>query len=151
MTSQVNQLTDAGSEHKLSFWLCQLGVGEHHDLPSAAPVPRARILKTRYESRRVTGPCSAATASTAKRARLLPTPDTGTSPRGHARRAGQLGNGHQSGQGLVAVAMALHPPPAAGRTARSGKALLAAPTPYPATRLAGSHPLPRPVGAGVTA
>ena len=22
---QVNQLTDAGSEHKLSFWLCQLG------------------------------------------------------------------------------------------------------------------------------
>jgi hypothetical protein len=103
-------------------------------------VPRTRILKTRYESRRVTGPCSAATASTAKRARLLPTPDTGTSPRGHARRAGQLGNGHQSGHGLVAVARALHPPPAGGRTARSGKALLAAPTPYPATRLAGSHP-----------
>ena len=89
--------------------------------PSAAPVPRARILKTRYESRRVTGPYSAATASTAKRARLLPTPDTGTSPMGRARRAGQLGNGHQSGQGLVAVAMALHPPPAGGGRRGAGK------------------------------
>jgi hypothetical protein len=39
---QVNQLTDAGSEHKLSFWLCQLGVGEHHDLPQRrARAPRA--------------------------------------------------------------------------------------------------------------
>ena len=39
-----------------SFWLCQLTVGEHHDLPSAEPVP-ARILKTRHESARVTDPC----------------------------------------------------------------------------------------------
>jgi hypothetical protein len=47
--------------------------------------------------------------------RLLPTPDTGTSPRGHGRRAGRAGNGHQSGQGLDAAIRGLHPasPPAA--------------------------------------
>jgi DNA (cytosine-5)-methyltransferase 1 len=43
---------------------------------------------------------------------LLPTPDTGTSPRGHGRRGGSPGNGHQSGQRLDAVARTLHPPPA---------------------------------------
>jgi DNA (cytosine-5)-methyltransferase 1 len=35
--------------------------------------------------------------------RLLPTPDTGTSPNGHGRRGGRPGNGHQSGQSLDAV------------------------------------------------
>jgi DNA (cytosine-5)-methyltransferase 1 len=43
--------------------------------------------------------------------RLLPTPDTGTSPAGHGRRGGRPGNGHQSGHDLDAVAQALHPPP----------------------------------------
>ena len=38
---------------------------------------------------------------------LLPTPDTGTSPRGHGRRGGRPGNGHQSGQSLDALATAL--------------------------------------------
>ncbi len=47
--------------------------------------------------------------------RLLPTPDTGTSPRGHGRRGGRPGNGHQSGQGLDAAARALTAPgPAPG-------------------------------------
>jgi hypothetical protein len=36
---KVNQLAVAGSEHKLAFRLCQLSVGEHHDLPSAEPIP----------------------------------------------------------------------------------------------------------------
>jgi hypothetical protein len=45
--------------------------------------------------------------------RLLPTPDTGTSPAGHGRRGGRPGNGHQSGQDLDAVTRALHTPPAA--------------------------------------
>jgi DNA (cytosine-5)-methyltransferase 1 len=36
--------------------------------------------------------------------RLLPTPDTGTSPRGHGRRGGRTGNGHQSGAGIDAAA-----------------------------------------------
>ena len=42
--------------------------------------------------------------------RLLPTPDTGTSPRGHGRRGGRPGNGHQSGQDLDAAARALTAP-----------------------------------------
>jgi DNA (cytosine-5)-methyltransferase 1 len=48
--------------------------------------------------------------------RLLPTPDTGTSPAGHGRRGGRPGNGHQSGHDLDAVARALHPLPAAAGT-----------------------------------
>ena len=44
--------------------------------------------------------------------RLLPTPDTGTSPNGHGRRGGRPGNGHQSGHGLDAAARTL----AAGMT-----------------------------------
>ena len=36
--------------------------------------------------------------------RLLPTPDTGTSPRGHGRRGGRAGNGHQSGASIDAAA-----------------------------------------------
>jgi DNA (cytosine-5)-methyltransferase 1 len=44
--------------------------------------------------------------------RLLPTPDTGTSPNGHGRRGGRPGNGHQSGHGLDATARTL----AAGTT-----------------------------------
>jgi len=36
--------------------------------------------------------------------RLLPTPDTGTSPRGHGRRGGRPGNGHQSGASIDAAA-----------------------------------------------
>ena len=35
---------------------------------------------------------------------LLPTPDTGTSPRGHGRRGGRPGNGHQSGASIDAAA-----------------------------------------------
>jgi DNA (cytosine-5)-methyltransferase 1 len=42
---------------------------------------------------------------------LLPTPDTGTSARGHGRRGGRPGNGHQSGQSLDALAPALHTQP----------------------------------------
>ena len=38
------------------------------------------------------------------RGRLLPTPDTGTSPRGHGRRGGRPGNGHQSGASIDAAA-----------------------------------------------
>ena len=48
--------------------------------------------------------------------RLLPTPDTGTSPAGHGRRGGRPGNGHQSGHDLDAVARALHPLLAAAGT-----------------------------------
>ena len=44
--------------------------------------------------------------------RLLPTPDTGTSPNGHGRRGGRPGNRHQSGNGLDAAARTL----AAGTT-----------------------------------
>jgi hypothetical protein len=43
----------------------------------------------------------------AGRERLLPTPDTGTSPNGHGRRGGRPGNGHQSGNGLDAAARTL--------------------------------------------
>ncbi len=39
--------------------------------------------------------------------RLLPTPDTGTSPNGHGRRGGRPGNGHQSGSSLEAAAKSL--------------------------------------------
>jgi DNA (cytosine-5)-methyltransferase 1 len=42
--------------------------------------------------------------------RLLPTPDTGTSPHGHGRRAGRPGNGHQSGKDLDAAARTLTAP-----------------------------------------
>jgi hypothetical protein len=52
--------------------------------------------------------------------RLLPTPDTGTSPAGHGRRGGRPGNGHQSGQDLDAVARALHSPAAAGTRPPAG-------------------------------
>jgi hypothetical protein len=51
----------------------------------------------------------------AGRERLLPTPDTGTSPRGHGRRGGRPGNGHQSGKDLDAAARTLTAPgPAPG-------------------------------------
>jgi hypothetical protein len=43
----------------------------------------------------------------AGRERLLPTPDTGTSPHGHGRRGGRPGNGHQSGKDLGAAARTL--------------------------------------------
>ncbi len=43
----------------------------------------------------------------AGRERLLPTPDTGTSPNGHGRRGGRPGNGHQSGKDLDAAARTL--------------------------------------------
>jgi DNA (cytosine-5)-methyltransferase 1 len=36
--------------------------------------------------------------------RLLPTPDTGTTPRGHGRRGGRAGNGHQSGASIDTAA-----------------------------------------------
>jgi len=57
-----------------------------------------------------------AAASPAPRAgeaadRMLPTPDTGTSPRGHGRRGGRPGTGHHSGHDLDAAVRALHPPP----------------------------------------
>ena len=51
----------------------------------------------------------------AGRGRLLPTPLTGTSPRGHGRRGGRPGNGHQSGKDLDAAARTLTAPgPAPG-------------------------------------
>ncbi|HEY5986905.1 MAG TPA: hypothetical protein VIV12_11085, partial [Streptosporangiaceae bacterium] len=40
--------------------------------------------------------------------RLLPTPNTGTSPHGHGRRGGRPGNGHQSGNDLDAVPKTLN-------------------------------------------
>jgi DNA (cytosine-5)-methyltransferase 1 len=52
------------------------------------------------------GPVPAA----AGRERLLPTPDTGTSPHGHGRRGGRPGNGHQSGKDLDAAARTLTGP-----------------------------------------
>ncbi|MGH3156508.1 MAG: hypothetical protein ACRDNF_08050 [Streptosporangiaceae bacterium] len=52
-----------------------------------------------------TMPCDLQAAVT-----LLPTPDTGTSPRGHGRRGGRPGNGHQSGQSLDTVIPALPAP-----------------------------------------
>jgi DNA (cytosine-5)-methyltransferase 1 len=58
----------------------------------------------------LTGPAMPAAA----RERLLPTPDTGTSPRGHGRRGGRPGNGHQSGKDLDAAARTLTPGPAPG-------------------------------------
>jgi hypothetical protein len=42
--------------------------------------------------------------------RMLPTSDTGTSPRGHGRRGGRPGNGPQSGHDLDAAVRSLHPP-----------------------------------------
>lgn len=45
-----------------------------------------------------------APAPPARPGRLLPTPDTGTSPRGHGRRGGRAGNGHQSGASIDAAA-----------------------------------------------
>lgn len=48
---------------------------------------------------------------------LLPTPDTGTSPRGHGRRGGRPGNSHQSGKGLDAAARTLT---SAGRAIATG-------------------------------
>ena len=56
--------------------------------------------------------------SAAGRERLLPTPDTGTSPRGHGRRGGQPGNGHQSGKDLDAAARTLTAPGLAPATSR---------------------------------
>jgi hypothetical protein len=46
-------------------------------------------------------------AKAAGRERLLPTPDTGTSPNGHGRRGGRPGNGHQSGNSLDVMARTL--------------------------------------------
>ena len=51
--------------------------------------------------------------------RLLPTPDTGCSPKGHGRRGGPPGNGHQSGQGLDIAATALTPVQVAGSSQRA--------------------------------
>jgi hypothetical protein len=64
-------------------------------------------------------PCAAAGQAAG---RMLPTPDTGTSPAGHGRRGGRPGNGHQSGQDLDAVARALHAPPAADARPPAGPA-----------------------------
>ena len=40
----------------------------------------------------------------AGRIRLLPTPDTGTTPNGHGCRGGRFGNGHESGHSLDVIA-----------------------------------------------
>ena len=60
----------------------------------------------------LTGPAAsgAPAPDAAGRERLLPTPVTGTSPRGHGRRGGRPGNGHQSGQDLDAAARSLTAP-----------------------------------------
>ena len=50
---------------------------------------------------------ASAPAQPAAGERLLPTPDTGTSPHGHGRRGGRPGNGHQSGKDLDAAARTL--------------------------------------------
>jgi hypothetical protein len=87
--------------------------------------------------------------------RLLPTPDTGTSPAGHGRRGGRPGNGHQSGHDLDAVARALHPPPPGGQQAadrvgvdwgpyetavRHWEHALGCPAPAPAEQVPGGRP-----------
>ena len=55
-------------------------------------------------------PGNVAAQPSAGRQRLLPTPDTGTSPNGHGRRGGRPGNGHQSGKDLDAAARTLTGP-----------------------------------------
>lgn len=60
-------------------------------------------------------PSSGLAHTAAAHERLLPTPNTGTSPRGHGRRGGRPGNGHQSGKDLDAAARGLADPgPASG-------------------------------------
>jgi hypothetical protein len=59
--------------------------------------------------------------------RLLPTPDTGTSPNGHGRRGGRPGNGHHSGHDLGAAVRVLAqagavPLPDPGQVTRPGRA-----------------------------
>jgi DNA (cytosine-5)-methyltransferase 1 len=85
----------------------------------------------------------------AGRERLLPTPDTGTSPRGHGRRGGRPGNGHQSGKGLDAAARTLTTPggsatPVAWReyepAIRRWETILGQPAPPPAEPGPGGRP-----------
>jgi DNA (cytosine-5)-methyltransferase 1 len=83
----------------------------------------------------------------AGRERLLPTPDTGTSPRGHGRRGGRPGNGHQSGKDLDAAARTLTAPggkPAAWRgyepAIRRWETILGQPAPPPAEPGPGGRP-----------
>jgi len=64
--------------------------------------------------------------------RMLPTPDTGTSPHGHGRRGGRAGNGHQSGQGLDAAVRGLCRA-AAGAPAPPLTACPARPQPQPSS------------------
>ncbi|MGH3157235.1 MAG: hypothetical protein ACRDNF_11755 [Streptosporangiaceae bacterium] len=81
------------------------GIGEGHLLPTPTVVMTWRTPEGRLAWRHAHGrvmPCDLQVAVT-----LLPTPDTGTSPRGHGRRGGRPGNGHQSGQSLDTVAPAL--------------------------------------------
>ncbi len=93
-----------------------------------------------------TAPSSSPTGRTGKpRARLLPTPDTGTTPNGHGSRGGRPGNGHQSGSSLDAAARTLAAPgcPAPGSAAtvawgdyepaiRPWEQILGCPAPAPA-------------------
>ena len=67
-------------------------------------------------------PASGPAQAAAGRERLLPTPDTGTSPRGHGRRGGRPGNGHQSGKDLDAAARTLTTPGPAPGTSRDAVA-----------------------------
>jgi hypothetical protein len=80
--------------------------GGEHLLPTPTVVMTWRTPEQHQAWRHAHGramPCDLQAA-----VRLLPTPDTGTSPRGHG---GRPGNGHQSGQSLDTLAPALHTPP----------------------------------------
>ena len=67
-------------------------------------------------------PASGPAQAAAGPERLLPTPDTGTSPRGHGRRGGRPGNGHQSGKDLDAAARTLTAPGPAAVASRDAVA-----------------------------
>jgi len=85
----------------------------------------------------------------AGRERLLPTPDTGTSPHGHGRRGGRPGNGHQSGMDLDAAARTLTAPGGSATPAAWGEyeaairrweTVLGQPAPPPAEPGPGGRP-----------
>lgn len=73
--------------------------------PGLLPTPRAGET-----SDRASYPGSYYSLSAAARD-LLPTPETGQSPRGHGIRGGRPGNGHQSGGSLESVTRGLLPTP----------------------------------------
>jgi DNA (cytosine-5)-methyltransferase 1 len=88
-------------------WLHRKGRNQPSDLQAA-------VLLLRAQQATAEAPPGAAGE------RLLPTPDTGTSPNGHGRRGGRPGNGHHSGHDLNAAVRQLPrpgtvPPPGPGQ------------------------------------